>query len=131
MLWVLCCNYLIVSQRRHLSLAFLMSQSLMLPSPCPPHFSSSHLAPSSVSPLLQSLHIIYLINLDLEGLGGRCRAPMVRRGWRSQRAIYPACTWAGGGRGRRGDGLLGRAVGRRDRRGIQGESRDQTPALET
>lgn len=94
-------------------------------------FSPSHLAPSFFSPPLQSLHIIYFVHLDLESFCGcRCAAG-VRGSRRPQRAIYPACTWAGGGRRRGGDGPLGGTVRRRGRGRVQGQGGNEATALET
>lgn len=92
--------------------------------------SLSHLAPSFVPPLLQSLDVIYLVHLDLKGFCRGGRAPEVRGSWGPQWAIYPARTWAGGG-GRRGsDCLFGGAVRRWGGGRVQGKCWDQTTALE-
>ena len=93
--------------------------------------SPSHLAPSFVSPLLQSLNVIDLIHLDLKGFSRRSRTPEVWGSWGPQWAIYPACTRAGGGGGRGRNGLFGGAMrwwgggGR-----VQGQRWDQTTTLE-
>lgn len=87
-----------------------------------------HLVSSFVSPLLQSLNIIYLIDLDFEGFCCCCGTTKVWRSWWPQWAIYPACTWAGWRWRRRSDGLFGGAVGRWGR-GVQGQCWDQTTTL--
>lgn len=88
------------------------------------YLSICHLVPF-VSPLLQSLNVIYLVDLYLKGFCHCSCTPEVWRSWGSQWAIYPACTWAGCGGRRRSDGLFGGAV----RRWVQRQCWDQTTTL--
>lgn len=93
------------------------------------HFTPRpHLVSSFVSPLLQPLDIIYLIDLDFEGFCCCCGTAEVWGSWWPQWAVYPACTWAGWGWRRRRDGLFGGAV-RRWGGGVQGQCWDQTTTL--
>lgn len=89
----------------------------------------SHLASSFVFPFLQSLHVINLIHFDLKGFCRHAPTPKVWRCRRSERAIYPTCTLAGGWRGRGGDSLLGWTLRSRRRGGIQRQGRNETSTL--